>query len=668
MTNLRALIVDDSEDDFELLLRELRRSGFTPEALRVDTPQDMLKALESPWDVIISDYSMPHCSLFVALDIAQLHGIDVPFIVVSGTIGEETAVRAMKAGAHDFVMKDKLARLAPVIEREMREAIVRRERRRADQEVLYAREYLAGVFDSLPSLLITTNSRGVVTQWNAAAGRYTEIAAGQAVGAGIMQVLPWFAEFQPQLDHVAAEHVCERFKTAQACAIGPVYFDISLFPLTIGGSSDIVIRMDDVTELQFKDQLLRQAQKMEIVGMLASGLAHDFNNVLCGITGSLSVLRCKQQAATPIPDDQLELFFDLMQNAGERAVDLVKQLLSLSRKKQCLVVSFDLNRAVRQAIELCRNTFDRSVEIRAVLQEKQAMVFADPTQIEQVVLNLLVNACHAMTIMRAAGQAPGGKLTVSVGKAAGDKRFMERFPDADHGHFWSLSVADTGVGMDKWILDNIFDPFFTTKDPEQGTGLGLAMVADIVKQQAGFIDVLSESGAGTTFTVYMPMAAKEPESVEKHVPEPAPQGEGLVLVADDEPITRQVLKAMLEECGYAVLTAEDGLQAIDFFKIYSSQIKAVMLDLIMPRKSCKDTYRALKEIDQQVKVIVMSGVANDSRVEELLALGAKCFIVKPLTIEKVGCMLRDVLSGEAEHAGRDQGLLAGPERAGPSEN
>ncbi len=653
MTNLRVLIVDDSEDDFELLLRELRRGGYTPEALRVDTPQDMLKAIESPWDVIISDYSMPHCSLYVALDIAQLHGLDVPFIIASGAIGEEMAVRAMKAGAHDFLMKDKLARLVPVIERELREAEMRRERRRADQEVLYAREYLAGVFDSLPSLLITTNSRGVVTQWNAAAGRYTGIAASQAVGADIVQVLPWFAEFRPQLDHVAAEHVFERFKTAQACTSGTVFFDISLFPLTSGRSRDIVIRMDDVTELELKEQQLRQAQKMEIVGMLAGGLAHDFNNVLCGITGSLSVLRSKQHAASRIPDDQLDLFLDLMQNAGERAVDLVKQLLSLSRKKECLVVSFDLNRAVRQAIDLCRNTFDRCVEIRSVLPEKQAMVSADPTQIEQVVLNLLVNACHAMTIMRPVGKPPGGVLTVSVGKAAGDKQFRERFPDAGHRRFCSLSVADTGVGMDSRMIDKIFDPFFTTKNAEQGTGLGLAMVADIVKQQGGFIDVQSELGSGTTFTVYVPVSTQEPASVKAPAPESVPQGEGLVLVVDDEPITRQVMKAILEECGYIVLPAEDGLQAIDFFKIYSSDIRAVMLDLIMPRKSCKDTFLALKNIDSQVKVIIMSGGANDSRVDELLGLGAKGFILKPLTLEKVSGMLHDVLSGKVHQAGRD---------------
>lgn len=646
MTNLRVLIVDDSEDDFELLLRELRRGGYTPEALRVDTTQDMLKAIESPWDVIISDYSMPHCSLFVALDIAQLHGLDVPFIIASGAIGEETAVRAMKAGAHDFIMKDKLARLVPVIERELREAEMRRERRISAHEVQYTRQYLASVFNSLSSILITATGQGVVTQWNAAAERYAGVPAEYAIGRDIMQVLPWLAGFRQHISDVAGTRASHRFKTAQECSFGNVYFDVTLFPLDIDHSSDIVIRMDDVTELELAEQHLRQAQKMEIVGMLAGGLAHDFNNVLCGITGSVSVLRSKLKAAPTIPDDQLELFLDLMQNAGERAVDLVKQLLSLSRKKECLVVSFDLNKAVRQAIELCRNTFDRSVEIRTVLAERQAMVSADPTQIEQVVLNLLVNACHAMTIMRAAGQAAGGVLTVSVGKTAGDRQFNIRHPEAGQRLFWSLTVSDTGVGMDSRMLDKIFDPFFTTKGAEQGTGLGLVMTSAIVKQHGGFIDVQSEPGAGTTFSVYLLVAVQEAALAATPAPEPVPRGEGLVLIVDDEPITRQALKAILEECGYVVLPAEDGVQALEFYRIYCSDIRAVMLDLIMPRKSCRDTCLALKDIDPQVKVIVMSGVVNDARIDELHKLGVTHFIEKPLTIEKVAPMLHAMLKGE----------------------
>ena len=646
MTNLRVLIVDDSEDDFELLLRELRRGGYAPEALRVDTTQDMLKAVESPWDVIISDYSMPHCSLFVALDIAQLHGLDVPFIIASGAIGEETAVRAMKAGAHDFVMKDKLARLVPVIERELREAAMRRERRAAAQEIQYTRQYLASVFNSLPSVLITATGQGVVTQWNSAAEKYSGVSAGYAVGRDIAQAAPCFAGFTQHIGDVVSAHASRRFKTVQVCSQGNVYFDVTIFPLDTDHSSDIVIRMDDVTELELKEQHLRQAQKMEIVGMLAGGLAHDFNNVLCGITGSLSVLRSKLGVAGMVTAEQIELFLDLMQNAGGRAINLVKQLLSLSRKKECLVVQFDLNKALRQAVELCQNTFDKSVEIRVQLQEKKALLAADPTQIEQVILNLLVNAYHAMTIMRPPGNQPGGMLSIWLGKPAMDESFLPPDAAARAGGFWKLAVTDTGIGIDREVLKKIFDPFFTTKQDDQGTGLGLAMVAAIVRQHGGFTSVRSEPGEGTTFSVYLPAAEQEASAPTLHAAESVPRGEGLVLIVDDELLARQVLKMILESCGYTVVQAEDGLQAVDLFEKNRGAIKAVILDLILPRMSSKDTYLAIKKIDPLAQVILISGVADDARINELFGLGIKGFLEKPLTINRVGVMLHKVLAGE----------------------
>lgn len=302
---------------------------------------------------------------------------------------------------------------------------------------------------------------------------------------------------------------------------------------------------------------------------------------------------------------------------------------------------------MRQAIELCRNTFDRCVEIRTVLPEKDVMVSADPTQIEQVVLNLLVNAFHAMTIMRPAGQqAQGGVLTISVCKASAGEP-PRSCPDASAWQYWKMCVADTGVGMDSGVLDKIFDPFFTTKGPEQGTGLGLAMVSDIVMQHGGCIDVQSEPGAGTAFDVYLPAAVQAAPSLKAPSVEPVCRGEGLVLIADDDVMARNVLKVILDACGYVVLSVEDGVQALEFFTMYSGDVKAVMLDLIMPRKSCKDTFLALKAVNPLAPVIVMSGVAKDARIDELIRLGVKGFIEKPMTVEKVGRMLHDVMSSKS---------------------
>jgi CheY-like chemotaxis protein len=381
---------------------------------------------------------------------------------------------------------------------------------------------------------------------------------------------------------------------------------------------------------------------MEIVGMLAGGLTHDFNNVLCGITGSLSVLRNKIGAAGTMPVEQIRLFLDLMQNAGGRAVNLVKQLLSLSRKKECLIVSFDLNKAVRQAVDLCRNTFDKCVEIRVQLNEKKAMISADPTQIEQVILNLLVNAYHAMTIMRPASQQAGGVLSLWLGRPSQGDALPPDTPGGPAG-FWKLSVSDTGIGMDPGMLGMIFDPFFTTKQNDQGTGLGLAMVHAIVKQHGGVVHVHSEAGKGSTFTVLLPAAEQEPAEAPLAIQEAVPPGQGMVLIADDELITRQVLKMILESCGYTVLAAEDGMQALEVFKQEKESIRAVMLDMVMPRMSAKDTFLEMKKIDPQARIIIISGIVEDPRIGELLGLGAKAFLEKPLTVNRVAVVLQKVL-------------------------
>ena len=432
-------------------------------------------------------------------------------------------------------MKDKLARLAPAIEREMREAAMRRERRIAEQEVQYTRQYLASVFNSLSSVLITATGQGVVTQWNAAAEKYAGVPAEYAIGRDIIQVLPWFAGFKQHISDVISTHIPHRFKTVQECSFGNVYFDVTLFPLDIEHSSDIVIRMDDVTELELKEQQLRQAQKMEIVGMLAGGLAHDFNNVLCGITGSLSVLRSKLKAASTIPYDQLELFLDLMQNAGSRAVDLVKQLLSLSRKKECLVVSFDLNKAVRQAIELCRNTFDRCVEIRAVLPEKNAMVSADPTQIEQVVLNLLVNAFHAMTIMRPAGQQAQGVLTLSVGKAAaGEPPLQQSAPMLRPGSYWKLRLPIRASAWTAGCLIKYSILFLRPRGLNRARASGLPWWRILSSSMEGLSTCSRSPGPERHLTCICLRLRRRRHRCKAQPPEPVPRGEGLVLIADDD--------------------------------------------------------------------------------------------------------------------------------------
>ena len=272
------------------------------------------------------------------------------------------------------------------------------------------------------------------------------------------------------------------------------YHNISIFPLIANGIKGIVIRVDDITELEKKEQQLRQAQKMEIIGTLAGGLAHDFNNILGGITGSLSLLKFKLQKDTALDHDFMIKYLNIMEEAGRRAADLVKQLLSISSKQEMTLEPVDLDITIEHVMQICRNSFDKCIDLETLFSGTKAMINASPTQIEQVLLNLCVNAAHAMTTMRKEDEPQGGKLTVSLKKIFADKNFCIAHPEAHELEYWALTVQDTGVGMDTKTVAKIFDPFFTTKQKDKGTGLGLAMAYNIVQQHGGFIDVYSGEG------------------------------------------------------------------------------------------------------------------------------------------------------------------------------
>ncbi len=323
----------------------------------------------------------------------------------------------------------------------------------------------------------------------------------------------------------------------------------------------------------------------------------------------------------------------LLEESSGRAADMVRQLLALSRKHELTLSPVDLNVTVNHVLKICANTFDKSIEIRSNGCEGPAMVKADPTQMEQVVLNLCVNASHAMTIMRKEGEPAGGTLTISISRIFADRFFCDTHPEAHPGHYWMVSHRDTGVGMDTKTISKIFDPFFSTKKTGMGTGLGLAMVYNIVQQHGGFIDVYSEPGYGSTFNVFLPSLEENngtagdietEESIEK--------GTGLILVVDDEEIIRTTAQHMLEECGYQVITAVNGDEGISAYREKYSEIKAVLLDVAMPLKSGAETFAEMKKINPSVKVLLTSGFKQDDRVQKLLARGVDDFIQKPYSM------------------------------------
>ncbi|MFZ5775543.1 MAG: PAS domain S-box protein [Thermodesulfobacteriota bacterium] len=519
------------------------------------------------------------------------------------------------------------------------------QQRRAEREVLRMRNYLNNIIESMPSMLVTVDEEGVITQWNSAASQMTGVAAHEAIGRRIYDIAPLFGKYQDQLAESHRTRTPVRLNREQVDKNAELVCNLTFFPLVANGTSGVAIRVDDVTELERKEQQLRQAQKMESVGTLAGGLAHDFNNVLGGIIGNLSLIQYKLDSGG-LDEVQLREYLDRMSLASNRAVDMVRQLLTLSRRQEVELVPVDLNLTIKHVRKLGENTFDKSVRVTARPVEQPAYVLADPTEMEQVLLNLCINGVHAMTIMREQ-ELWGGELTVALDRVEVDAAFQKSHPDAMPGCYWRLSVSDTGVGMEAKTVAKIFDPFFTTKEKGKGSGLGLAMVYSIVRQHNGFVDVYTEKGLGSTFSVYLPLllrqqgddsagAAARPEVV---------RGEGTILVVDDEEFVREAAKEILEAAGYTVLVASDGREGVELFQKHRDAIRLVLLDMVMPVMSGREAFLEMRRVSPEVRVLLCSGFRQDARVEEILQLGVNDFLQKPYTLIGLTSAVKKVLVG-----------------------
>jgi PAS domain S-box-containing protein len=531
---------------------------------------------------------------------------------------------------------------------DMMEQIYHRDiyRDRVENELKAAEFFLNNVMASMPSILISIDQEGNITHWNQATVDLTGIEENEALGKNLWKLLPGFIKFKQVTNHIS--HIKKSlgfFKESIKIKGNSVYLNVTIFPLLESQAPKFVLMAHNVTEIELKEQQLRQSQKMETMGTLAGGLAHDFNNVLGGIIGTISLYKYKISKKRNVTQKEIGKYFDMIEESANRASDMVQHLLSLTRKQELSFAPTDLKTIIEHTIKICNNTFDKSIVIDAAYSREMAMTNADPTQLEQCLLNLCINAAHAMTIMRKGGGKYGGSLNISLEQVKTDKYFFKRHPETgEEEDYWLISVQDTGVGINPQIVPKIFDPFFTTKEEGEGTGLGLAMAYNIIKQHKGFIDVYSQEGIGTTFYVYLPILKHKKEEKNLIVEEKIPGGEGLILVVDDEDIMRQTAKSILEECGYDVILAENGEEAVNIYKARHQDIKAVLLDMVMPKMSGKQAYIEIARINKNVKTLLASGFRKDDRVESILELGVKGFIQKPYGLTKLANSMYDVIN------------------------
>ena len=666
---LRVLIAEDSENDARLLVRELERAGFDTAYERVDSRTAMQAALDRhTWDLVIGDYSMPEFSGPAALALLRAHDPDTPFIFVSGSMGEDVAVEAMKAGAQDFLTKGNLRRLIPAIERELREAEVRRERRRGQTALLerarlaeltsdvgialtqsgglramlqLCAEALVRHLDVALARIWTLDDAGEVLELQASAGMYTHVdGAHSHVPLGRYKIGVIARDGRPQLtnqvvgDPQIHDQEWVRREGLVAFAGYPLVLHdrvlgvMAMFachalsefvPKALGSVASAVTvgieRKRAEQALRRSEEQLRQAQKMEAVGRLAGGIAHDFNNLLTVIT-SYGDLLLEDLA----PDDSRRDDVDQIRKAAEGAAALTRQLLAFSRQQVLEPKVVDLRAVLAGTEKLLRRLIGADVHLAMPLAPDLGAVKADPGQLEQIIINLAVNARDAMP--------GGGRLTIEAANMVVEAR---------PGRYVMLAVSDTGIGMDEQTKARVFEPFFTTKETGKGTGLGLATVYGIVKQAGGFITVDSEPGRGTTFKVYLP---RVDEPVAPAIARPAPaeprRGTETVLVAEDAPSVRLVTRQVLERYGYTVLEAPTGDIALRLAAKHHGPIHLLLTDVVMPGLSGRQLAGQLSLLRSEMKVLYVSGYAD--AVEPVAA-----YLQKPFAPEALARRVRDVL-------------------------
>ncbi|MBW1720204.1 MAG: PAS domain S-box protein, partial [Deltaproteobacteria bacterium] len=378
---------------------------------------------------------------------------------------------------------------------------------------------------------------------------------------------------------------------------------------------------------------LRQAQKMEAIGTLAGGIAHDFNNILAAIIGYVELVKMK------LPEDS-EVLPDLDQilKSGFRAKSLVQQILAFSREQELKQRPLQLKYIVKESIKLLRSTLPADIEIKEYIAEDVGIVNSDPTQMQQIIMNLCTNACHAM-------QKEGGIISVGLGNVELDDIASAQHMDLDPGIYLRLTVGDTGSGMTSEVMDRIFDPYFTTKDTGIGTGMGLPIVHGIVKNHDGGIIVYSEPGKGSTFHVYLPIAKEVEEHPEAREKETLPRGHERILFVDDEPALAELGKQMLERFGYEVTATASSIDALEMFRSQPDRFDLVMTDMVMPKIRGDRLAKKLVEIRPDIPIIICTGRSEQMSEEKTKRIGIKALVMKPYVMKDLASIVRKVIDG-----------------------
>ncbi len=667
----RLLLIQDSEEDAEVLVRELERSGLDFSHQRVDSESAIAAALESPWDVVISDFSMPLLDGHKAFELVRHRIPDVPFIFLSGATGKEGAIEAIRAGARDYVLKSRLDRMGLVLTRELADVANRRERqefeRALHQEVRRYQNIFEGTVVALAevdfsgtkrildavraesgpaalfedeALLVRAAEQAQVRAVNSAAVRLMEVESAEQLVGPLAKVLrseamgAWIDVLRAIENDTGLRSKEARIESAKGTKLDVLIAFAA--PNTPDDYQNLIFSFTDISDRSSLESQMRAAQRMEAVGRLAAGIAHDFNNVLTVIRSYSSFVLDALHREDPLRED-----IQVIQDASGRAEGLTRQLLAFSRRQIAELRVLNINRLVAEMDKLLRRLLGADIHFETRLSEELGLVEIDPSHVEQILMNLAVNARDAMP--------DGGKLTIETENVTLDEAYGDAKPvDIPPGDYVMVALSDDGTGMDEETRLRVFEPFYTTKAPGVGTGLGLSTVYGIVRQAGGFIWVYSEIGSGTTFKVYLPRKEGASESFEpgQTAPRPSLEGTETILLVEDEEHVRRAAERILTKAGYQVLSAPNGGEALLLCEGHAGPIQGIITDIVMPAMNGRQLVERLSAIRPGMKALYMSGYTSNAIVHRGVLDQGVAFLQKPFRAEALLTKLRAVLDAE----------------------
>jgi nitrogen-specific signal transduction histidine kinase/CheY-like chemotaxis protein len=505
------------------------------------------------------------------------------------------------------------------------------ERKNAEKSLSTARDYITSIIDSMPSIIIGVNEGCVVTQWNKAAEEWTKVLAKDALNHELVEVFPDLKDkIEEVRKSIRTQTVKQTLNSEVKSDLGIRFENRTIYPLITNETCGAVIRIDDVSKEHGLEKQLSHKRRMDSIGQLAGGVAHDFNNMLAGIMGAAQLLESPKQN---LNKDALE-FVDLIMKATMRAADLTSKLLAFGRKGDIASTEIDISSIIENSVAILARTLDKKIVIESNTTAEISNVVGDNSTIQNSIMNMCINASQAMP--------DGGNLNIiTKNRVLSESYCLNSSFNLEPGNYLDIEINDNGIGIPVDNISKVFEPFFTTQEEGDGTGLGLSAVYGTIQDHSGAISVESEVGVGTTFHILLPCTE---ETVNETYRKSVVKGTGKILLVDDEEIIRITARLMLKDMGYEVDLAVNGLKAVEKFKDNSSEYDLVIMDMIMPKMNGREAFFEMKKIDPDCKIIISSGFTKDENLKELRTAGLNGFLKKPYVDFELSKMVAESIS------------------------